>query len=136
MSLNWASQLPTAVPLSVLLAAAMEAGDDAALLVFAPDDAVERGDRRGYAALVVAYSRFEEPVAILEDGGTVLLIRTGGVAGAHAAATRILTQATRMGLASRLRVGVAALHETPADTLRTARSRAEIGRPGQIAGAA
>jgi hypothetical protein len=135
-SLPWASQLPTAVPLSVLLGAAMEAGDGAALCVFAPDGTVEPGDRRGYAALVIAYTRFDEPVAILDDGCTVLLIRSDGVSGANAAATRILDQAGRMGLASRLRVGVAGIQGAPADALRSARSRADIGRPGQIAGAA
>jgi hypothetical protein len=136
MSLPWASQLPAAVPLGALLAAAVEAGDDAAVCVFAPDATVEAGDRRGYAALVIAYTRFEEPVAILEDGCTALLIREGGVSAAAAAATRILNQAARMGLASRLRVGVAPIQRTPAEALKAARLEAASSLPGRIAGAA
>lgn len=136
MSLPWVSQLPTAVPLGALLAAAASAGDDAAVCVFAPDSTVEPGDRRGYAALVIAYSRFEEPVSILDDGCTALLICAGGVSAASAAATRILTQASRMGLASRLRVGVAAIHDSAETALRAARTQADAGQPGQVAGAA
>jgi hypothetical protein len=135
---QWASQFADAVSLSDLAAAARQAGEDAAVCVFVPDETVEFGDRRGYAALVIAYSRFEEPVAILEDGGTALLIREGGVAAAAAVAARILAQAARMGLASRLRAGVAALSGwgSVEAALRWARTEADAGEPGQIAGAA
>ena len=136
MSQSWASQLPSAVSLRDLLAAAREAAEDAAVCVFAPDHSVEHGDRRGYAALVIAYSRFEEPVAILDDGCTALLIREGGVSSASAVAGRILAQAGRMGLAARLRVGVAAITESAEAALHAARAQADTGEPGRIAGAA
>jgi hypothetical protein len=136
MSQPWAAQLPAAVSLRDLLAAAREAGDDAALCVFAPDVTVEHGDRRGYAALVIAYSRFEEPVAILDDGCTALLIRDGGVSSGNAVARRILTQAGRLGLAARLRVGVAAITQGAEAALHEARAQADTGQPGEVAGAA
>ncbi|HZS13739.1 MAG TPA: hypothetical protein VFC09_03985 [Candidatus Dormibacteraeota bacterium] len=136
MSQPWVAQLPSAVPLRDFVAAATEAADDAAVCIFAPDDSVEPQDRRGYAALVIAYSRFEEPVTILDDGYTALLIRDGGLPAGAAACTRIVAQAARMGLASRLRVGVALIGGDPTGALRTARSIAAKGVPGEIAGAA
>jgi hypothetical protein len=136
MSQPWVAQLPSAVPLRDFVASATEAADDAAVCVFAPDDSVEPQDRRGYAALVIAYSRFEEPVTILDDGCTSLLIREGGLAAGVAACRRIVAQAARMGLESRLRVGVALIAHDPATALRSARSIAAKGLPGEIAGAA
>jgi hypothetical protein len=136
MSQPWVAQLPSAVPMREFVAAATEAADDAALCVFAPDDTVEPQDRRGYAALVIAYSRFEEPVSILDDGCSALLIREGGLGAGAAACRRIVAQAARMGLASRLRVGVALVAGDPAIGLRNARSIAAKGEPGEIAGAA
>jgi hypothetical protein len=136
MSQPWVAQLPSAVPLRDFLAAAAEAADDAAVCIFAPDESVEPQDRRGYAALVIAYSRFEEPVTILDDGCTALLIRDGGLVAGAAACGRIVSQAARMGLESRLRVGVARVEHDPATALRTARSTASKGLPGEIAGAA
>jgi hypothetical protein len=136
MSQPWVAQLPSAVPMREFVAAAIEAAADAAVCVFAPDDVVEPQDRRGYAALVIAYSRFEEPVTILDDGCTALLIRDGGLAAGTAACNRIVAQAARMGLESRLRVGMALVAGDPATALRIARSSAAQGLPGQIAGAA
>jgi len=133
---SWAAQLPSAVPLGELLAAAEQSGDDAALCVFSPADSVDPADRRGYAALVIAYTRFEEPVAILEDGSCVLLVREGGTSSATACARRILGQAARMGLASRLRVGVAAILDGAGQALQAARAQAASGEPGEVAGAA
>jgi hypothetical protein len=136
MTQPWASQLPSAIPLRDFLVAAAAPESDAAVCVFAPDESVEPNDRRGYAALVIAYSRFEEPVAILDDGCCALLIREGGVSAATAAARRILAQAGRMGLASRLRVGVAAVLDTPDDALLSARGGAAASTPGEVSGAA
>jgi hypothetical protein len=136
MSQPWVAQLPSAVSLRDFLAAAAEAADDAAVCVFVPDDSVEPQDRRGYAALVIAYSRFEEPVTILDDGCTALLIRDGGLAAGSAACERIVAQAARMGLESRLRVGMALVDRDAAAALRGARSSASKGSPGEIAGAA
>lgn len=132
----WAAQLPSAVPLSELLSAADQTAGDGAFCVFAPSEAIAPADRRGYAALVIAYSRFEEPVAILDDGACLLLIRGGGLAAAAAAARRVLTQAGRLGLATRLRVGVAQIVDGPDDALRTAQGLAGGGLPGEVAGAA
>jgi hypothetical protein len=136
MSQPWVAQLPSAVPMRDFVAAANEAASDAAVCVFVPDDTVEPQDRRGYAALVIAYSRFEEPVTILDDGCTALLIRDGGLLAGAAACRRILNQAARMGLESRLRVGMALIAGDPATALRSARSNAAKGEPGAIAGAA
>ncbi|HXA30195.1 MAG TPA: hypothetical protein VN193_15770 [Candidatus Angelobacter sp.] len=136
MSQPWVAQLPSAVPMRDFAGAASEAADDAAVCVFAPDDVVEPQDRRGYAALVIAYSRFEEPVTILDDGCTALLIRDGGLAAAAAACRRIVAQAARMGLESRLRVGLALVAGDPGMALRLARTNAAKGLPGEIAGAA
>lgn len=136
MSQPWVAQLPSAVPLRDFLAAATEAADDAAVCVFCPDDSVEPQDRRGYAALVIAYSRFEEPVTILDDGCTALLIHDGGLGAGAAACRRIVAQAARMGLESRLRVGVALVDGDPGSAVRSARSIASKGVPGEIAGAA
>lgn len=136
MTQPWAAQLPSAIPLRDFLVAAAAPETDSAVCVFAPDESVEPNDRRGYAALVIAYSRFEEPVAILDDGCTALLIREGGVSAATAAARRILAQAARMGLEMRLRVGVAAVTDTPDEALLSARSGAAGGSPGEVAGVA
>ena len=136
MSQPWVAQLPSAVPMPEFLAAARDAAEDAAVCVSAPDDSVEPQDRRGYAALVIAYSRFEEPVTILDDGCTALLIRDGGAHAGTAACQRIVAQAARMGLESRLRVGLALTGGDPATALRAARSNAARGVPGEIAGAA
>jgi hypothetical protein len=132
MSQPWVAQLPSAVSIRDFMANAIESGPDAALCVFAPDDSVEPGDRRGYAALVIAYSRFEEPVTILDDGCTALLIREGGTAAGAAACRRILGQASRMGLESRLRVGIALIAGAPDFALRAARSAAASNPPGEI----
>jgi hypothetical protein len=136
ISQPWAAQLPSAIPLGELLAVAQQAGEDAAFCVFAPDDSIELADRRGYVALVIAYTRFEEPVAILDDGCCALLIRDGGTSAASAAARRILTQAARLGLASQLRVGVATILGSPDAALRATRAEAAGCAPGAIAGAA
>ena len=136
MSQPWAAQLPSAIPLRDLLAVARESADDAVVCVFAPAESVEQADRRGYAALVVAYTRFEEPVAILDDGCCALLIREGGPSAAIAAARRILGQAGRLGLAAQLRVGVAPIGDSPQAALQSARLEAAGGQPGEVAGAA
>jgi hypothetical protein len=136
MSQPWVAQLPSAVPMRDFVTAANEAAPDAAVCVFAPDDAVESHDRRGYAALVIAYSRFEEPVTILDDGCTALLIRDGGLSAGASACRRILGQAARMGLESRLRVGVALIAGNPSTAVRSARGIAAQCEPGRIAGAA
>jgi len=136
MTQPWAAQLPDAMPLRELLTAARNVGEGAALCIFAPAESIELTDRRGFAALVIAYTRFEEPVAILDDGCCALLIREGSTAGATAAAQRILAEAGRVGLASQLRVGVAPVVETPEDALLAARAGAVAGMPGQVAVAA
>lgn len=136
MQLSWAAQLPSAIPLRELLVVARGLETDAALCVFAPDDTVEPADRRGYAALVIAYTRFDEPVAILEDGCCALLIREGGASAATAAARRILTEAGRVGLASRLRVAVCPVLDTAEDALLSARQGAASTAPGEVTQAA
>jgi hypothetical protein len=130
----WTAQLPAAVPVDDLVAEAVTIGAASACCVFAADG-VAYAERRGYAALVVAYSRDGEPVAVLEDGAAVLLIRQGGVAAAATVAKRILGQAGRVGLDQEMRVGVAGLGEDPRAGIAAAREAARTVSPGRIAAA-
>ncbi|TMC47872.1 MAG: hypothetical protein E6J14_14130 [Chloroflexi bacterium] len=134
MDTPWTAQLPAAVPVDDLVAEAAIAGVTSACCVFAADG-VAYPERRGYAALVVAYSREGEPVAVLDDGAAVLLIRDGGVAAAATVAKRILGQAARVGLDLEMRVGVAALGESARAGIHAAREAARTVSPGRIAAA-
>ena len=53
---------------------------EGACCLFVIDEAIPASARSGYAALVIAYARANEPVTILEGGAAALLIRDGGVA--------------------------------------------------------
>lgn len=135
MDAAWSAQLPSAVSLDELLTSALPHTDGQACCVFAADG-VDLAARRGYAALVLAYARRDEPVAVLEDGAAVLLVRDGGVPAASVVARRVLAQAARVGLDAELQVGLAPLGTDPAGGLRSARAAARRAGPGGIAEAA
>ncbi len=103
------SQLPWEAGHERFIAAAGAAGEEGACCLFVIDASIPASARSGYAALVIAYARASEPVAILEDGAAALLIRSGGIASGQVAARRLLLQMSRLGLQDTLRAGVAPL---------------------------
>ncbi len=86
MELPPISQLPWAVGHDRFLAAAGAVTGEGACCLFVIDEAIPASARSGYAALVIAYARANEPVTILEGGAAALLIRDGGVASGQVAA--------------------------------------------------
>ena len=68
------SQLPWAVGHDRFLAAAEAITGEGACCLFVIDEAIPASARSGYAALVIAYARANEPVTILEGGAAALLI--------------------------------------------------------------
>lgn len=130
------SLLPWQVTRAEFLRSAAAVGSGGACCVFVIDDAIPLSARPGYAALVIAYARADEPVCILHDGAAALLIRDGGTASASVAARRVLGQMQRLSLEQTLRVGVAALGNDPDDAMSTARAAAVAGAPGAISVAA
>jgi hypothetical protein len=127
------SQLPWAVTRSEFERAAAEVEQDGAVCVFVIDDSIPKDARSGYAALVIAYARADEPVLILEDGGAALLIRDGGTAAGEVAARRVLNQMRRLALNRTLRAGVVSLAGDPDAAVRAARNAAENGSAGEVA---
>jgi len=127
------SQLPWAVTRAEFERAAGEVEQDGAVCVFVIDDSIPKDARSGYAALVIAYARADEPVLILEDGGAALLIRDGGTTAGEVAARRVLNQMRRLALNRTLRAGVVRLSSDCDQALRAARAAAEAGVAGEVA---
>lgn len=127
------SQLPWAVGHDRFIAAADAVKDVGAYCLFVIDEAIPAGARAGYAALVIAYARANEPVTILEGGAAALLIRDGGVASGVTAARRLLAQMSKLGLKETLRAGVCALSVDTAAALEEARQLAVGARAGEVA---
>jgi predicted ABC-type transport system involved in lysophospholipase L1 biosynthesis ATPase subunit len=136
MELPPISQLPWAVGHDRFLAAAGAITGEGACCLFVIDEAIPANARSGYAALVIAYTRANEPVTILEDGAAALLIRDGGVASGQVAARRLLKQMSRLGLQDTLRAGVAPLSGGVDDAIAAARALASGASAGQVAVAA
>jgi hypothetical protein len=136
MELPPISQLPWAVGHDRFLAAAGAITGEGACCLFVIDEAIPASARSGYAALVIAYARSNEPVTILEGGAAALLIRDGGVASGEVAARRLLTQMSRLGLRETLRAGVAPLLGGVDDALVQARALASGASAGEVAVAA
>lgn len=126
-------QLPWAVTHSEFARAAAEAAADAACCVFVIDGSIPQQARAGYAALVIAYARAEEPVLILEDGAAALLVRAGGTAAGEVVARRVLTEMRRLALERTIRAGVVPMAPVCDDALSAARGAAERAEPGSIA---
>lgn len=127
------SQLPWAVTRAEFERAAGEVEQDGAVCVFVIDDSIPKEARSGYAALVIAYARADEPVLILEDGGAALLIRDGGTTAGEVAARRVLSQMRRLALNRTLRAGVVELGDDCNAAVREARNAAESGSAGEVA---
>ena len=129
------SQLPWAVGHDRFLAAADAARDGGACCLFVIDEAIPAGARAGYAALVIAYARANEPVTILEGGAAALLIRDGGVSSGVTAAKRLLAQMAKLGLKETLRAGVCSLSLDTTAALEHARRLAVGAHAGEVASA-
>jgi hypothetical protein len=133
MELPPISQLPWAVGHDRFLAAAGAVTGDGACCLFLIDKAIPASARSGYAALVIAYARANEPVTILEGGAAALLIRDGGVSSGQVAARRLLQQMSRLGLQETLRAGVAPLGGEVDGAIARARELAGQARAGEVA---
>jgi hypothetical protein len=127
------SHLPWAVPRTEFLATARDTGTEGACLVFLISDEIPRSARAGYAQLIIAYARANEPVTIDRDGTSALLITEGGVDAGAVVANRIFGLMRRISLETTIRAGVAPL--SPADpeaAIAAARQRAERAAPAAV----
>ncbi len=126
------SILPWQVSLSEFTQKAAEVGDGGACCVFVVDPSIPQAARGGYASLVMAYSRADEPVCVLDDGTALVLVREGGLTSAHALAQRVLAQMRRLALDLTLTAGVSVLGDDPSTAVDTARAAAEGVAAGQV----
>jgi hypothetical protein len=111
---------------------ASEVGDDGAVCVFVVDEQIPLQARSGYATLVIAYARSNEPVHILDDGTAALLIRQGGTDAAAVAGRRVIDQMRKLALDTTLRAGVAALQGDAGVAIERARSVAAGSSAGAV----
>ena len=126
------SQLPWAVPFEQFVREADALGSGGACCLFVIDDSIPPSARAGYAALVIAYARANEPVTIYADGAAALLIREGGTEAGEVAARRVLGQMKRLGLEHTLRAGLASFDGDAEATLERARTAADTAEPGEV----
>lgn len=126
------SLLPWQVTLDEFRKSAAEVGPDGACCVFVVDPSIPTAARGGYASLVMAYSRADEPVCILEDGAAIVLVRDGGNTSANALARRVLGQMRKLGLDLTLTAGLALLGKDPSGAVAAARTAAESVPAGQV----
>jgi hypothetical protein len=126
------SQVPWQVTRDEFLRSAAEVVDAGACCVFVIDGSIPKPARAGYAALVIAYARAEEPVCILDDGATALLVRDGGTRSGQVVAQRVLDQMRRLSLERTLRAAVVPLGDDAATSMAAARSAAEAAPPGEV----
>jgi hypothetical protein len=125
-------QLPWQVTRDEFLRSAAQVTSGGACCVFVIDDAIPKLARSGYASLVIAYARADEPVCILDDGAAALLVRDGGTASGRAVANRVLEQMRKLALDQTMRAGVAALGSDPSASMSAARDAATAGPAGEI----
>lgn len=123
--------LPWFSSATAFLDAAANVESDGACCTFVVDPSIPARAREGYAALVMAFTRTNEPVAIV-DGAAVLLITAGGTGAAQIAAQRVLDQLAKLNLEQTLRTGIAALTSDINATLQKARHIAERSPIGAI----
>ena len=126
------SLLPWQVTLTEFTRNAGEVGNDGACCAFVVDPSIPQSARGGYASLVMAYSRADEPVCVLDDGAALVLVREGGIASGKALAERVLGQMRRLALDTTLTAGVAPIGDDPSQAVTAARSAAASVSPGQI----
>ena len=125
------SLLPWQVTLTEFTQQAGGAGSDAACCAFVVDPSIPQSARGGYASLVMAYSRADEPVCVLDDGAALVLVREGGIASGRALAERVLGQMRRLALDRTLTAGVALIGHDPSQAMVAARAAAASVSPGQ-----
>jgi hypothetical protein len=105
---------------------------DGAFCVFVVDEQIPVTARGGFAALVMAYTREAEPVAVLEDGTAVLLTIEAGAVGGNAVAARVFAQLDKLRLRQTVRAGVATLgSDSPLQTLGRAKTAAAQASAGE-----
>jgi hypothetical protein len=126
------SLLPWQVSLDEFTRTALEVGTEASCCVFVVDPSIPSAARGGYASLVMAYSRADEPVCILGDGAAIVLVREGGKPSGNALAQRVLGQMRKLGLDLTLTAGVALLGDDPANGIAAARAAAAGVAAGQV----
>ncbi len=129
------TQLPWQVTLDEFTRAAGEVTEGGACCVFVVDPSIPIKARGGYASLVMAYSRADEPVCVLDDGTAFVLVREGGATSADALAHRVMALMRKLALDVTLTAGVAALGPDPSQAMAAARSAAESVPAGQIGAA-
>jgi hypothetical protein len=129
------SLLPWQVSLDEFTRSALEVGPEASCCVFVVDPSIPAAARGGYASLVMAYSRADEPVCILEGGAAIVLVREGGNPSGNALAQRVLGQMRKLGLDLTLTAGVALLGNDPANGIAAARAAA-VGVSAGLVGTA
>ncbi|MBV9101077.1 MAG: hypothetical protein JOZ46_01095 [Candidatus Dormibacteraeota bacterium] len=126
------SQLPYQVTHQEFLRTAGSVAEGGACCVFVIDDAIPAAARAGYAGLVIAFARADEPVYIPDDGSATLLIRAGGVDAGRIAAGRVIGQLRRFALHQTLRAAVAPLDADADAAVARARAAAESAPPGDV----
>jgi hypothetical protein len=126
------SLLAWQVTLAEFTEKAAEVKDDGACCAFVVDPSIPQAARGGYASLVMAYSRADEPVCVLEDGAALVLVRDGGIASGKALAERVLAQMHRLALDLTLTAGVALIGDDPSGAVTAARTAATSVPAGQV----
>ena len=126
------SLLPWQVTMAEFTQKATEVSADGACCAFVVDPSIPQAARGGYASLVMAYSRADEPVCVLDDGAALVLVRDGGIASGKALAERVLAQMRRLALELTLTAGVALIGGDPGAAVTAARAAATSVAPGQI----
>jgi len=129
-------QLPWQVTLDEFTRAAREVVEGGACCVFVVDPSIPSKARGGYASLVMAYSRADEPVCVLDDGTALVLVRDGGATSARALANRVMALMRKLALDATLTAGIAVLGADPSQALAAARGAAASVPAGQIGTAA
>jgi hypothetical protein len=126
------SHLPWSVSREDFVNTARDTVGDAACLVFMIAQEIPASARAGYAQLIIAYARANEPVTIDGDGTSALLITEGGVAAARVVADRVFGLMRRISLETTIRAGVALLGTDVEAAMATARQRADRASPASV----
>lgn len=126
------SLLPWQVTLEEFIQKAAAGPAGGACCAFFVDPSIPQAARGGYASLVMAYSRADEPVCVLDDGAALVLVMEGGIASGKALAERVLAQMARLKLEKTLTAGVAVIGDDPKAAVAAARAAATSVPPGKI----
>ena len=133
MDMRPLAQVPWTVSQIEFDQVAAEIKEGGACCVFVVADDIPANARSGYAALIVAYARAQEPVLLLENGAAALLIMNGGIESAQLAAGRMIKLLTKLQLEKTLRAGVAVLQPDVDASITAARTAANTATPGGVA---